>query len=300
MTTSAQAAVLVSLAADALSLGAHWFYDMAEIDRRFGRVEELLAPPPDSFHAGKERGQFTHYGDQTLVLLESVAACKGFDLADFARRWQALFTTGYRGYVDKATSATLENLQRGLGPEQCGSTSADLGGAARIAPLVWWYRQDRDQLLEAVRVQTAMTHNNPAVLAGAAFIARSAWSVLAGAAPQAALEAALEEGVADIDLDIRLRSALESAGKDTRTVIGRFGQMCGIASALPGAVHLICSYADDPRTALIENVQAGGDSAARGLVAGLVLGARHGVDAVPGGWLTGMQRYDRLFELLEA
>ena len=300
MTTSAQAAVLVSLAADALSLGAHWFYDMAEIDRRFGRVEELLAPPPDSFHAGKERGQFTHYGDQTLVLLESVAACKGFDLADFARRWQALFTTGYRGYVDKATSATLENLQRGLGPEQCGSTSADLGGAARMAPLVWWYRQDRDQLLEAVRVQTAMTHNNPAVLAGAAFIARTAWSVLAGAAPQAALEAALEEGVADIDLDIRLRSALESAGKDTRTVIGRFGQMCGIASALPGAVHLICSYADDPRTALIENVQAGGDSAARGLVAGLVLGARHGVDAVPGGWLTGMQRYDRLFELLEA
>lgn len=300
MTTSAQAAVLVSLAADALSLGAHWFYDMAEIDRRFGRVEELLAPPPDSFHAGKERGQFTHYGDQTLVLLESVAACKGFDLADFARRWQALFTTGYRGYVDKATSATLENLQRGLGPEQCGSTSADLGGAARIAPLVWWYRQDRDQLLEAVRVQTAMTHNNLAVLAGAAFIARTAWSVLAGAAPQAALEAALEEGVADIDLDIRLRSALESAGKDTRTVIGRFGQMCGIASALPGAVHLICSYADDPRTALIENVQAGGDSAARGLVAGLVLGARHGVDAVPGGWLTGMQRYDRLFELLEA
>ena len=300
MTTSAQAAVLVSLAADALSLGAHWFYDTAEIDRRFGRVEELLAPPPDSFHAGKERGQFTHYGDQTLVLLESVAACKGFDLADFARRWQALFTTGYRGYVDKATSATLENLQRGLGPEQCGSTSADLGGAARIAPLVWWYRQDRDQLLEAVRVQTAMTHNNLAVLAGAAFIARTAWSVLAGAAPQAALEAALEEGVADIDLDIRLRSALESAGKDTRTVIGRFGQMCGIASALPGAVHLICSYADDPRTALIENVQAGGDSAARGLVAGLVLGARHGVDAVPGGWLTGMQRYDRLFELLEA
>ena len=300
MTTPAQAAVLVSLAADALSLGAHWFYDTAEIDRRFGRVEGLLAPPPDSFHAGKERGAFTHYGDQALVLLESVAACKGFAADDFAHRWQELFNAGYRGYVDKATSATLENLQRGLAPEQCGSTSTDLGGAARIAPLLWWYRQDRDELLEAVRVQTAMTHNNPAVLAGAAFIARTAWSVLAGAAPQAALEAALEEGVADIDLDIRLRSALESAGKDTRTVIGRFGQMCGIASALPGAVHLICSYADDPRTALIENVQAGGDSAARGLVAGLVLGAGHGVDAVPGGWLTGMQRYDRLFELLEA
>ena len=145
-----------------------------------------------------------------------------------------------------------------------------------------------------------MTHNNPAVLAGAAFIARTAWSVLEGAAPQAAMEEALEEGVADIDLDIRLRTALESAGKDTRTVIGRFGQMCGIASALPGAVHLISAYADDPKTALIENVMAGGDSAARGLVTGLVLGARHGVDAVDRAWLTGMRHYDRLLELLEA
>ena len=300
MTTPAQAAVLVSLAADALSLGAHWFYDTAEIDRRFGRVEDLLAPPPDSFHAGKERGAFTHYGDQALVLLESVTACKGFAADDFARRWQELFTADYRGYVDKATSATLENLQRGLAPEQCGSTSADLGGAARIAPLVWWYRQNRDQLLEAVRLQTAITHNNPAVLAGASFIARTAWLVLEGAAPQAAMEEALEEGVADIDLDIRLRTALESAGKDTRTVIGRFGQMCGIASALPGAVHLISAYADDPKTALIENVMAGGDSAARGLVTGLVLGARHGVDAVDRAWLTGMRHYDGLLELLEA
>ena len=149
-------------------------------------------------------------------------------------------------------------------------------------------------------MQTAMTHNNPAVLAGAAFIARTAWSVLAGAAPQTAMEEALEEGVADIDLDIRLRTALESAGKNTRTVIGRFGQMCGIASALPGAVHLISAYADDPKTALIENVMAGGDSAARGLVTGLVLGARHGVDAVDRAWLTGMRHYDRLLELLEA
>ncbi len=78
--------------------------------------------------------------------------------------------------------------------------------------------------------------------------------------------------------------------------------MCGIALALPGAVHLICSYADDPRTALIENVQAGGDLLGRPRPGRRpVLGAaRYGVDAVPGGWLTGMQRYDRLFELLEA
>lgn len=300
MTTPAQATVLLSQAADSLALGAHWIYDTAEIDRRFGRVEELQAPHSDSFHAGKKRGEFTHYGDQALVLLESVAACRGFDATDFARRWLELFTADYQGYVDKATSTTLENRQRGLPPEQSGSTSADLGGAARIAPLLWWYRQDREQLLEAVHLQTALTHNNPSVLAGASFIARTAWLVLAGTSPRKAMQEALEEGVPDIDLDIRIRSGLDSAGQETRTVIDRFGQTCGISSALPGAVHLIATYEDDPRAALIENVMAGGESAARGLVAGLILGAHHGVEAVPRTWLTGMVRYDRLRELLQS
>jgi hypothetical protein len=44
MTTQATAMVLASFAADSLALGAHWIYDTAEIDRRFGRVDRLLKP----------------------------------------------------------------------------------------------------------------------------------------------------------------------------------------------------------------------------------------------------------------
>ncbi|WP_448874101.1 ADP-ribosylglycohydrolase family protein [Desulfobulbus propionicus] len=299
MTTQPRAMVLASFAADSLALGAHWIYDTAEIDRLFGRVEELLAPRADSPHQGKERGAFTHYGDQALVLLESVATGGEFSLDRFAGDWRALFT-GYQGYLDKATATTLENMERGLPAEQCGSRSSDLGGAARIAPLVHCYRQDRQSLLASVRAQTMLTHNNPATLAGAEFIAKVAFEMLRGANPDAAMEQALEEGVADIDLDIRLRSALDSGVKESRTVIRQFGQMCGVAAALPGAVHLVLRYPDDLRTALIENVMAGGDSAARGLVVGMLLGARLGEEAIPESWLRGMRAYARIIDLLAA
>ncbi len=297
MPTQAKAMVLASFAADSLALGAHWIYDTAEIERRFARVEELLAPAADSFHKGKQRGALTHYGDQALVLLESVAASGMFSLEGFADAWKALFND-YQGYIDKATAATLDNMQQGLPLAQCGSRSSDLGGAARIAPLVYRYRNDSATLLAAVHAQTELTHNNPATLVGAAFIAKVVLLVLKGASPAESMEAALEEGVADIDLDIRIRSALDSGGKESKGVIKQFGQMCGIAAALPGALHLILRYPDDLKTALIENVMAGGDSAARGMVVGMILGARLGLEALPENWYEPMLAYGQISELL--
>ena len=297
MTAQATAMVLASLAADSLALGAHWIYDTDEIDRRIGRVEGMRQPLPDSYHRTKGSGEFTHYGDQALVLLESLARTGRFDLADFASAWQALFS-GYAGYIDKATATTLENMHRQVPPDQCGSHSSDLGGAARIAPLLFFYQNDQPGLLAAVRQQTALTHNHPATLAGAEFLAKTGWAVLHGTDPREAMETALEEGVADIDLDIRIRGGLESGGKDTRTVIKKFGQMCGIAAALPGAIHLILTYTTDLKSALIENVMAGGDSAARGLAVGMILGAHLGAAAIPEEWLTGMVQYPRIRALL--
>ncbi|MDD2462719.1 MAG: ADP-ribosylglycohydrolase family protein [Desulfobulbus sp.] len=297
MTTPARAMVLASFAADSLALGAHWIYDTAEIDRKFGRVETLLSPGADSYHKGKQRGAFTHYGDQALVLLESVAAAGKFSVNDFAATWQDLFAS-YQGYIDKATAATLDNMKQGLPLDQCGSRSSDLGGAARIAPLIYRYQNDRSTLLQAVHDQTRLTHNNPATLVGAEFIAKVVFEVLKGASPDAAMEQALDEGVADIDLDIRIRGALDSVSKESRGVIKQFGQMCGIAAALPGALHLVLRYPNDLKTALIENVMAGGDSAARGLVVGMMLGARLGLETLPENWLDDLLASSRIVDLL--
>lgn len=297
MHDKARAMVLASFAGDALALGAHWIYDIARIEKEFGKVERFCSPQADSYHPGKGKGDFTHYGDQALILLESVVENRGFVLDDFSHCWQGFFADCH-AYVDSATQETLNNFAQGAGPSTSGSNSSDLGGVARIAALAYLYRNDLNGMLTAVHAQTAMTHAAPASLAGADFLCRTLFAVLQGAAPQEAMEEALGEGVADMALDMRLAVAFDSAGKDSRQVIEQFGQMCTIVSALPGVVHLVLTYGDDLRTALIENVMAGGDSAARGLVTGMILGASLGLDAVPVEWLQGMKQCQKINDLL--
>jgi ADP-ribosylglycohydrolase len=54
------------------------------------------------------------------------------------------------------------------------------------------------------------------------------------------------------------------------------------------------------KTALIENVMAGGDSAARGMAVGMILGAHLGKEAIPDDWLRDMKSSNRIVELLAA
>ncbi|MEI9999768.1 MAG: ADP-ribosylglycohydrolase family protein [Verrucomicrobiota bacterium] len=104
-----------SLAADSLALAPHWIYDQGEIARRFGRPDELQPPHEDGYHFGKPEGAQTHYGDQTLVLMESLEACGGnFVVEDFARRWRRFWETS-KAYRDHATLDTLANLEAGRG-----------------------------------------------------------------------------------------------------------------------------------------------------------------------------------------
>ncbi|MFZ0240331.1 MAG: ADP-ribosylglycohydrolase family protein, partial [Desulfobacterales bacterium] len=144
--------------------------------------------------------------------------------------------------------------------------------------------------------QTAMTHRDPIVIDSAELLADVLWRVLRGEKPAGALAAAatdwttLKKAVAD---------GLQSAGRPTRETIKEFGQMCETSAALPSVVHLVATYENDLKTALVENVMAGGDSAARGMAVGMILGAHLGREAVPDPWLRGLKAGDRITELLD-
>ena len=44
---------------------------------------------------------------------------------------------------------------------------------------------------------------------------------------------------------------------------------------------------------------AGGDSAARGLITGAMLGAYHGIGAIPKRWIKDLKAHDRIVSLLD-
>ncbi len=299
MSTKAHAMVLASFIGDALALGPHWEYDVAALRRRFGEVDGYVTPSDDGYHAGKKAGDQTHYGDQTLLLLRSLAERGGFDLEDFAEKWVARMRS-YDGYVDGATRMTLRIFDFGEGPEQSGSNSNDLAGASRAAPLVFALRHDLPALVAAVRAQTKMTHNHAQVIEAAEFFARAAWGTLSGKPARLALEEAAEAGYGSAPVDRWLAAGLDSAGEDTVAAIGRFGRTCHIDEAMPGVIHLIARHEHDLRACLTQNVMAGGDSAARGMLAGMVCGACLDPAALPGAWLAGLRAREAIESDLRA
>jgi ADP-ribosylglycohydrolase len=101
-------------------------------------------------------------------------------------------------------------------------------------------------------------------------------------------------------IDGWLKKGMDSAGQATRAAILGFGQQCSIGAAFPAVIHLLTRYPEDIETALVENVMAGGDSAARGMIVGMVLGAHLGTAAIPEHWLTGMSAYNRIASLLNS
>ena len=296
MADNRKAAVWGAFVADALSLGVHWVYNTGVIDKKFGKVDGYY-DPLTSYHKGKKAGDFTHYGDQTLVLLETVCLAGRFDGQLFAERWKTFFDA-YNGYFDKATKATLENMESGREMIASGSESDDLAGASRLAALLPVFPDNLATFVDAARKQTTITHNNNRVIASADFFARVVDAVLNGQSPIDAMETVLQSSFAGSDLTPLITMGLNSRDRDTREAIAEFGQMCSVEAGLPGAAHLIARYPDRFQTAMVENVMAGGDSSARGMLAGMILSAANGMTAIPEAWISRMTAAKRIEELL--
>jgi len=298
MNEKLKAMVMASFLGDSLAMPVHWIYDTTEIDERFGQVEQLLDPPKDSYHKTRESGDLTHYGDQTMLLLESIAANSDFKLDCFAESWKKFFES-YNGYFDNATKATLQNFAEGKSPAEAGSSSTDLAGASRIGPLVYLYADEPAKLIASCRSQAAMTHSNPAVVDSAEFFAKVVLKILKGSAPVDAFKELAGELPGSNDPFKRwISEALENIGKETRYVISKFGKSCATEGAFRSVVYLAARYQSNLQEGLVENVMAGGDSAARGLLLGMILGAWNGISAVPEQWIVGLKNSAHISELL--
>jgi len=297
MKEQAKAMVMASFAGDSLALGVHWIYSTRKIAEHFGRIEDFHRPGKDSYHPTKDKGEFTHYGDQTYVLLNSLAEKKGFDLDDFSRRWRELFSN-YTGYIDQATKGTLHNFSEGSSPDESGSSSNDIAGAARIAPLVYRLRTDPDKLVSSARAQTAMTHRDPDTVDSSEFFARTLLRILAGGSPSGSVQEVAYDYFRDTTITGWVEKGLAAKGQGSVATIKDFGQSCHTPEAFPGIIYFIATYENDLKEALIASVMAGGDSAARAMIVGMILGAHLGMEAIPDAWINGLKKAGQIEALL--
>lgn len=266
-----------SFIAESISLGVHWIYDPSLIVQRHGRVTGYLAPGASSYHPHKQAGEQGHAGDQALRLLTFLQREKHWDAAVFLTDWQAMWPS-YNDYVDKATKATLANLQAGATAATSGAASDELAGPARIAPLMAFFadKAESDAVAAAIE-QTVITHRSPETIECAEFLARATHRLLHGGE--------LQDVISETAPAWALKAADSATGADA---IGQLGRACPIPQALPAVLWLLRNHGNDFAQATIENAMAGGDNCARALALGMLLGAAHGIEAIPTAWREGL------------
>ncbi|GLC39730.1 hypothetical protein PLESTM_000933600 [Pleodorina starrii] len=177
--------VVGSALADAAAMGVHWVYDLAVLDdiERERRQQVLAAPsnppsasspaplehpfsfgleftdPPRSPFYAYASGRNSPYGEQTLVLLRSLAegsggggsgsgeegsggadagVSPGLHCGHYAELFSQTFSpeSGFDGYRDVSTKGFLRNYGRGFPPPLTGANDAQANCIARLAPLV--------------------------------------------------------------------------------------------------------------------------------------------------------------------
>lgn len=282
---------------DALSLAVHWIYSSGEITGKHGKIKDYLDPSVNRYHGSKKKGEQTHYGDQMMVLLESLSKEKGFNPEKFSAAWHDFFK-GYNGYFDGATKTTLANLELGDLYLDAGSDSNDLAGAARIAPLVYMYYDDEETLIRHAREQTALTHRDPLVLDAAVFFAQAASLILKGTHLQEALEKTARDKFSTSIISEWVKKGIDSAAKESVQALNSFGLTCHIDHAFPGVIQVITKYHNNFSGGISECISAGGDNAARSIVVGMILGASASSGDIPENWVNGLAAGGRIDTLI--
>ena len=171
---------------------------------------------------------------------------------------------------------------------------------ARPASRLWSgaWPVSRANSIGAARAQTKMTHNNPAIVDAAEFFARTALGIIEGKTVLGALGEAAKASYASAEIPGWVERGLASTEAGTVEVIQGMGASCAVGGAFPGVIHLLAKHGHDLRIACVENVMAGGDSAARGLIVGMLLGLSLGFTAVPESWRDNLAKRRAISDLL--
>jgi len=283
-----------ALLGDAYSLGGHWVYDQEALANATLNLKGLN-PPLATYHPTKKAGDFTHYGDQTLWLLEHVNDAKTYDPYNYAKIWQEKMNN-YEGYVDGASQTTLTNLNEGASFMGSGSDAHDLSIVGRHAPILFAVK-NIDEILERVKFHTFLTHMNKEVLDASKYIVEVTLAMVY----DLDVETTLKERAAFYGDMVKeeVHKAFELKDLPSNEAINTLGASCGVKGALASTVYLLLNYHNDFEALLKANVLAGGDSAARAMVAGMVVGARYGFEAIKPSWIEELIEYEKLSLLIE-
>jgi len=321
MKTIYKNAMLGSLAADALSMPVHWYYDTRKLDRDYGLLTGYVAPKnphTDSilwrshYNPRNEKGNILHdqvkyWGRRGVHYHQFLAAGENtvnyqlgkelylnilqngtYDSNKWLTRYiECLLEKGWHQdtYLEEYHRAFFDNYAKGVAPSNCGIDDLHIGGLSHVpcllAGLIEIGVTGLDEQLFQVEKHVRLTHRNRYVSEAAAAMTRVLYSLGDGIDLLKALECHAKPWASAGQFDTWTHFP-------DRTVIGRHLTMaCYLPESFTASLFLCWKYADDFNSGILANAHCGGDNCHRGAVVGALLGAANGV---PEKWKEGLAK----------
>ncbi|MEM9445800.1 MAG: ADP-ribosylglycohydrolase family protein [Verrucomicrobiota bacterium] len=294
-----------SLAADALSMPVHWYYDRAALDRDFPDFQSYEKPKakhPDSilwrssYNAVNDKAdilkeqaiywgkrdihyhQFLEAGENTVnfklarELHDFVISNSDYDVETWAERYvECMLTPGFHHdtYVEEYHRAFFTHYAQGRSLQKCGIDDEHIGGLSQVPALVASLSEigvnDLKDLIEIARYHVLLTHQNKMVIKAAETLVMLLHAISLGTP--------LRNALAEVANDsFSAKQAEQWSSYPDRIVIGKkLSTACYIKDAFPASLYLCWKYHNDFDAGIINNALVGGDNCHRGSVVGSLI-----------------------------
>lgn len=168
-------AIMGALIGDALGLGCHWYYDLAELRKDYGPwINGYTTPKPDRYHGGMKAGQLSQTGLIFVMLLRSVAEHGEYREEDFTRRLdEGLFPLldgtpvyGPGGYTSQSIrEAYRRRVEQKRTWRETGGHGDTTEAAERAIVLAAHYANHPRKVAETVSANCLLTQGDEAIVA---------------------------------------------------------------------------------------------------------------------------------------
>lgn len=247
------------------------------------------------------RGTYTDDTQMMIGILESIVVHGAFDPEYTAGRFLANFQP-QRGYGARIYGL-MERLRAGIPWDQAGTDSFGNGSAMRVAPLGFFFYDDRDYIKEAAGLSSRITHVHPEGIAGAVAQALAVGSAVAHSLRNRPIDIpsfveATAKAVSPISeaFSQRLRGLKAISFNSTDNLIDALTRCydCSVKAveAVPPAIGAFL-FTGSFKDAVILGVSLGGDTDTIGAMAGALAGAYYGYKHIPSDWLEVMENGDK-------
>lgn len=321
MTSVYAQAYVGALAADAVAMPVHWYYDTQALDADYGQLEGYVAPKSphcDSIlwrsryiprnakgnilheqarfwgQRGIHYHQFLKAGENTInyklgkELYQLVTDQGRYDASAWLERYinRMLEPDWHEDtYLEEYHRAFFNHYASGKAPFDCGIDDLHIGGISQVPALLAALDQigvgSVEEQVDTVVTHVQLTHRNRFVVESAETLTRMLAAVNTGSTLRDAIKVFGSSWASSGQLDTW--SSLPD-----RSVVGRHLTMaCYLPESFTASLFLCWRYADDFTAGILANAHCGGDNCHRGAVVGALLGA---ANSVPDRWREGLLR----------